>query len=58
MKKSTIFLLIVGCGLLAFLLWPLIVALFKIAMVIGVVALFAAFGWLVWYVARETAKHN
>lgn len=58
MKKSSLFLLIVGIGLVAYLLWPVVVALTKIAIVIGVVAIFAAFGWLVWYIARETSKHN
>ena len=58
MKKSTLFLLIVGLGLAAYLLWPLIVALVKIAVVLGVVSIFVAFGLLVWYVAKQTSKHN
>ena len=58
MKKSTIFLLIVGIGLVAYLIWPLLVVLAKVAVTIGVIAVLGAIGWVIWYVARETAKHN
>ena len=54
MKKSTLFLLIVGTGLLGYLIWPLVVVLFKMAVGIVVIGIIA----LVWYVARETSKHN
>lgn len=58
MKKSTIFLLIVGIGLLAYLIWPLLVVLAKIAVTVGVIAVLGAIGWVIWYVARETSKNN
>ena len=58
MKKSTIFLLIVGIGLVAYLIWPLLVVLAKVAVTIGVIAVLGAIGWVIWYVARETSKNN
>jgi hypothetical protein len=59
MKKSTIFLLIIALGVVGrYILYPLVVFLFKmtVGLVIGVgaIALIA----LIVYVARETSKHN
>jgi hypothetical protein len=58
MKKSYVFLLIVGLGLLGYLLWPVVVILFKavfgLVIAAGIIAIIA----LIWYVASETSKHN
>jgi hypothetical protein len=59
MKKSQIFLLIVILGIVGrYILYPIVVFLFKatVGLVIGagVIALIA----LLIYVGRETAKHN
>jgi len=58
MKKSYVFLLIVALGVLGYLLWPVVVVLFKatVGLVIGL-GVIALIG-LIWYVASETSKHN
>ena len=58
MKKSYIFLLIVGLAILGRILFPIVIGLIKIAfgliVGLGVVALIG----LIWYVVYETSKHN
>jgi hypothetical protein len=58
MKKTYIFLLIIGLAILGRILFPIVVGLIKITfglvVGLGVIALIA----LIWYVVHETSKHN
>ena len=54
MKKSTLFFLIIGLGLLGYIIFPLVVGVIKIF--IGLCAV--VFVALIGYVGYQTGKHN